>query len=404
MNPPESSHAASGDQRQSSHRRRRPFRFALVAMVAVLTVVIAMPAGAEGLEALQKPKAKKANGKGDQKQGGPKAPEVPRVAPVTGRSYADIVAQSGPARRRAWSPRPIVGVSGQLLVAVVSGRAMTSGDGGATWLQQGPVGNIGDEALAVGVGPGGAWTCVLRSGIVAESRDGARTWTTTADLAPMSDISGPRAVEVAGVSAAGAWAVIRGWSEPLPSSALLVGDSTGWRLGARIAGAAVAAWRSDRLFAAIVGSTVILGGANGEDNARGATLSGASLNDIAFASSTQAWIAADGGLVIESRDGGQTWLPRPVLAGQDLDAIGPADGGLTWVVGHAGNRGNLSVNQLGRPEWKIALQAPAPLSRPVWTSPGEVLVLDGVGAVWVAKSLTGPWSKRGSLSLVGPKV
>lgn len=405
MKPLESSQVATREHRQSCSRRNRPFHLALsLFMVAALAVLFAAPAGAEGPETVQKPKAKKANNKGGQKQGGPKAPDAPRVAPVTGRSYADIVAQSGPARRRAWAPRPIVGVSGQLLVAVVRGRAMTSGDGGATWLQQGPVGSNGDEAVAVGVGPGGTWTCVLRSGIVAESRDSAQTWTTTADLAPMSDILGPRAVEVAGVSAAGAWAVIRGWNEPLPSSALLVGDSTGWKLGTRIAGAAIAAWRSDRIFAAIVGSTVILGGANGEDHARGATLSGASLNDIAFASATQAWIAADGGLVIESRDGGQTWLPRPVLAGQDLDAIGPADGGLTWVVGHAGARGNLSVNQSGRPDWKIALQAPAPLSRPVWTNPGEVLVLDGVGAVWAAKSLTGPWSKRGNLSGVGPKI
>ncbi len=390
---------------QDRDARLQPSRLTVgTILVAILAVFISVPPAVDARDAEQKPKTKKSNGKGGQKQGGPKAPEMPRVAPVTGRSYADIVAQSGPARRRAWAPRPIVGVHGQILVAVVRGRAVTSGDGGITWRQQGPVGNVGDEAVAIGMGPAGAWTCVLRSGSVAESRDDGRTWTATADLAPLSDISGPRAVEVAGVSSAGSWAVIRGWNEPLPSSALLVGDSTGWRLGARIAGAAVAAWRSDRIFAAIVGSTVILGGANGEDHARGATLSGASLNDIAFASATQAWIAADGGLVIESRDGGQTWLPRPVLAGQDLDAIGSADGGLTWVVGHSGARGNLSVNLVGRPDWKIALQAAAPLSRPVWTSPGEVLVLDGVGAVWVAKGLTGPWSKRGSLNFVGPKA
>lgn len=344
----------------------------------------------------QKPKAKKSDS-GGKKGGGPKASAAPPSAPVNGRSYEDIIAQSGPARRRAWAARPIVGASEKLLVAVVRGQAFTSADGGSTWQGRGQVGSKGDEAVAVGARAGGVWTCVLRSGIVAESRDGGQTWTTTAELATLSEVSGPRAVEVAGVDLAGAWAVVRGWSEPLPSSALLVGDASGWRLGTKIAGAAVAAWRSDWVFAAIVGSTVILGSSNGEDHARGVTLSGASLNDIVFVSATQAWIAADSGLVIESRDGGRTWLPRPVLSGQDLDAIGPGDGGITWVVGRSGTRGNLSVNRQGRPEWTIALQAPAPLSRPVRYGSSDVVVLDGAGGVWAARSLAGPWSKRGNL-------
>ncbi len=344
----------------------------------------------------QKPKTKKSDS-GGKKGGGPKASAAPQNAPVNGRSYDDIIAQSGPARRRAWAPRPIIGASDRLLVAVVRGSAFSSADGGATWHGRGPVASQGDEAVAVGITAGGVWTCVLRSGRVAESRDGGQTWTTTAELASLSEVSGLRAVEVAGVGLTGSWAVVRGWSEPLPSSALLVGDASGWRLGTRIAGAAVAAWRSDWIFAAIVGSTVILGGSNGEDHARGATLSGASLNDIVFVSPMQAWIAADSGLVIESRDGGRTWLPRPVLAGQDLDAIGPGDGGFTWVVGRSGTRGNLSVNRQGRPEWTIALQAPAPLSRPVRYGSSDVVVLDGAGGVWAARSLTGPWSRRGSL-------
>ena len=366
-----------------------------IVLIAFLMIPLANPESfAASRDAEQKPKKSE---KGNPKKGGPKPAAAPRAA-VTGRSYDDIVAQSGPARRRAWSPRPIVGVSAGLLVAVVRGQIATSIDGGAKWRNGGAIGGVGDEAVAVGVGPGGAWTCVLRSGRVTESRDNGLTWTTSAELAPISDVAGPRAVEVAGVTSTGSWAVIRGWSEPLPSSALLVGDATGWKLGARIAGAAVAAWRSDQIFAAIVGSTVLLGSANGEDHARGATLSGASLNDIAFASATQAWIAADGGLVIESRDGGRTWLPRPVLAGQDLDAIGPGTRGLTWVVGHSGARGNLAVNVAGQLEWKIALQAPAPLSRPVWIDAKEVLVLDGVGSIWVAKELTGPWTRRGGLN------
>jgi len=66
----------------------------------------------------QKPKTKKSDS-GGKKGGGPKASAAPQNAPVNGRSYDDIIAQSGPARRRAWAPRPIIGASDRLLVAVV---------------------------------------------------------------------------------------------------------------------------------------------------------------------------------------------------------------------------------------------------------------------------------------------
>lgn len=365
-------------------------------LVVLLSLAILVAFGVTGAAAEQKPKAKKVDG-GKPKQGGPKAPAPPKSAPVTGRSYADIVAQSGPVRRRAWTPRPVVGVMGKQILAIVRGRAYVSTTGGSTWSPAGLAGLDGDEAVALGSTDGQALTCILRSGWVVESRDAGVTWTRRTELAPISEITGPRAVEVAGVGPLGAWAIVRGYSEPLPSSALMVTDANGWRLGTKIAGAAVAGWRSREHFAAIVGSTVILAGADGEDQARGATLSGASLNDIAFATSSTAWIAADSGLVIESNDGGRTWLPRPVLAGQDLDVIGSTDGGVNWVVGHAGARGNLAVNLAGKPEWKVSLQAVAPLSRPVRSSDGEFVVLDGAGVVWSARDLAGPWARRGAL-------
>lgn len=375
-------------------RRTGTLSAAILLVVISLGCTGALPmVSAKGAE--QKSKGKKAD-PGNQKKRGPKPPAA-KSSPVTGRSYDDIMAESGPIRRRAWTPRPVVAILGDRLVAIVGGRAHSSVDGGHNWKAGGLVGAAGDEAVAAGSCDGVVWTSVLRSGLVVESRDDGMTWAKRAELGPMSEIPGPLAVEAAGVGPAGAWAIVRGYSEPLPSSALLVCDEGGWRLGTAIPGAAVAAWRSDRHFAAIVGSTVILGGANGEDQTRGATLSGASLNDIAFVNPSTAWIAADGGLVIESNDGGRTWLPRPVLAGQDLDAIGSVDGRVNWVLGRTGGRGNLAVNRAGRPEWKVSLQAVAPLSRPIHSGGAGFVVLDGGGAVWTARDLGGPWTRRGGL-------
>lgn len=375
-------------------------------MVAALMLVFGIvtwvaPAPVSGASVDQKPKQKK-GGKKEPGRGPSKPVPAPKAAPVAGRSYDEIIAQNGPPRRRAWAPRPILASGNDALLGVVRGIVHTSVDGGTTWKVLGSIGVSGDEAVAFGFDGNGVWTCVLRSGAVAVSRDGCVSWAPVADLSPLSDISGPRAVEAAGIGANGGWAVIRGWSEPFPTSALLVGDANGWRLGAHLNGPAIAAWRSDRMFAAILGTTVVVGGPDGSDASKMSTLSGASLNDITFSNPTQAWIAADGGLVIESRDGGRTWLPRPVLPGMDLDAIGSAPAGATWVVGRSGARESLCVNQPGRLEWKVALQSVAPLSRPFWHGSSEIVILDGAGAVWTAKDVAGPWRKRGSLAPSSP--
>lgn len=398
MKPPILEHTANSPD----YRVRWFVAVRLLVLLCVAGFLTSSAVVAAGFE--QNGKGKKADGQ-NPKQGGPKAPvkSAPSPAPVTGRSYADIVAQSGPARRRAWAPRPVLGTDGRQVVGVVRGRVHTSSDSGATWTTRGNVGANGDEAVALGLIETGVWACVLRSGAVFESRDNGTSWTLIAELAQLSEIKGPRAVEVAVIGPSCAWAIVRGYSDPLPSSALIVWEANAWKLGTSIPGAAVAGWLSEQQFAAIVGSTVILGGRNGDSQARGATLSGASLNDIAFASASQAWIAADSGLVVESKDGGKTWLPRPVLAGQDLDVIGSVPGGITWVVGHAGPRGYLAVNREGRSDWKITLQAPAPLSRPVRANDVETLVIDWTGVVWVAQDPSGPWTKRGSLGVVPPK-
>jgi hypothetical protein len=135
--------------------------------------------------------------------------------------------------------------------------------------------------------------------------------------------------------------------------------------------------------------------AEGAELERVVSLQGATLNDISFADDQRGWIATGEGNVLETHDGGTSWLPRPVAGASALDAVGLA-GDAFWVVGRAGTNGVLYVSRDGGVRWRNALTGTAPLSRPAVVG-GAAWIVDGAGGVWTAPVVDGAWRRAGAL-------
>lgn len=298
------------------------------------------------------------------------------------RTYDSLVA---PRPDAATPPgdRPIVVATGGGLVAFFGRETYASPDPGATWQPRSAL----DGAVVAAITVGGELRCLLRSGRVVRSTDGGATWATAFELAPAAGAE----VLCGGFAPDGAaWASFAG---PRPSVVAVVGDAVLTLDGAR--GKVGAGFRSADLFVAASGGEIYRGAASGEALRRVAALQGATLNDLAFADASLGWIATGEGNVLETHDGGTTWLPRPVAGASALDAVGLV-GSAFWVVGRAGGDGVLYVSRDNGVRWRGAFTAPAPLSRPASTPKG-VWVVDGAGGVWTADALDGSWRRVGAL-------
>jgi photosystem II stability/assembly factor-like uncharacterized protein len=305
--------------------------------------------------------------------------------PAETRTYDSIVT------RRAEAPtptaaRPLLVVGGRRAFAVVGGVVYATDDAGATWERRGSTG--GDAVAAAAIGD--EWRCLLRTGQVVSSRDGGRSWTRAADLATLAD-SGSR-VAAGGFGPDGeGWAALDGARPALVAS---VGGA--WRRIEGPRGRIIAGWRSGGALVALAGGEVYRGAADGPGLLRVATLQGATLADVAFADEQRGWIATAEGLVLETNDGGTTWLPRPVAGAPSLEAVGLADR-CFWVLGRADRSGALYVSGDGGVRWRSALVADAPLSRPVRLG-DAVWLVDGAGALWSATAVDGTWRRVGALT------
>ena len=100
--------------------------------------------------------------------------------------------------------------------------------------------------------------------------------------------------------------------------------------------------------------------------------------------------------MLETRDGGGEWLPRPVATAAAIDAVGAWDGDRAWAIGQEGARDALFVTVDGGVTWRRALDAPAPLSEPAGRG-GSLWLVDGAGRVWTAPAPAGPWRETGAI-------
>lgn len=306
------------------------------------------------------------------------------------RSYDSLVA-TRPDAATPDSERPIVIVTQAETLCVFRGSVFSTNDAGKDWTRRGAVTGT---ALSAAVVPNGI-RCLLKSGLVAESEDGGRTWKTVLDLAPSSDST----VVCGGFSPTGEpWASVEA---PKVGVALGIGSAVELAEGprARIG----SAWRGTDLFVATSRGDVYRGPADGTELKRVVSLQGATLNDIAFADDARGWIATGEGLVLETNDGGTTWLPRPVAGASALDAVG-LSGTAFWVVGRAQSDGVVFVSTDHGVRWRNVLKAPAPISRPVAVGAGGFVCVDGAGGVWIAPALDGDWKRVTTLDREQPKA
>jgi photosystem II stability/assembly factor-like uncharacterized protein len=294
---------------------------------------------------------------------------------------------ANPRNRPAGSvPRPILIARASGALAVLDGRAFASDDGGATWAERS---RLGGEAVAATL-VGDEWRCVLRTGRAVASRDGGRSWTETADLAAVAGAPGAT-VLAAGYDAAGeAWAAL---DAPIP--VVLATDGGAWHRVDGVRGKVGLGFRSADVLVAVAGGEVYRGAPGDAALKRVAALQGPALTDVAFANSDLGWIATANGLVLETHDGGTTWLARPVAGSPSLEAVG-IDGPTFWVVGRADATGALYVSSDAGVRWRAAFTGPAPLSRPRRLG-AAVWVLDGAGGLWSAPVLDGTWRRAGAI-------
>ncbi len=307
-------------------------------------------------------------------------------AAPSSRSYDSLVATRPDAATPA-TPRPVVVATSTEALSIVDGAVFGSTDGGATWAHRGSVGGDAMNAMCID----GVWRCLLKTGRVLASSDGGRTWSGIVDLGSVA-ATGALAV-CGGFSPAGeAWAAFEG-SKPVV--AVASGDAIAMATGLRTP--ISSGWRGPTMLVATSNGTVYRGPSAGGALEKVVSLQGATLNDISFADEQRGWIATGEGLVLETNDGGTTWLARPVAGASALDAVGLTEDAF-WVVGRAQSVGVLYVSVDHGVRWKNVLKGPAPLSRPVSIGTADWLV-DASGGVWKAATVAGPWRRVGALAL-----
>ncbi len=310
--------------------------------------------------------------------------------PAASRSYESLVAKRPEAATPA-TPRPLLVPVGSGAFAVYHGDVFVTEGAASGWQRRGSVGGEAIAATAVG----DEWRCLLRNASVVGSRDGGRTW---AVVVTLNSAAGGAAIVCGGFAPDGSvWASANGGKPTVIAavgSEVRVVDGPRSRVGA--------GWRSaDALVTASTSGEIYRGAADGTDLERVAALQGATLNDVAFADDRRGWIATGEGNVLETNDGGTSWLPRPVAGATALDAVGLANA-VFWVVGRSGDDGVLYVSLDGGVRWRSVLTGAAPLSRPVQISTAAWLV-DGSGGVWTASSVDGTWRRTGSLGARSPR-
>lgn len=311
-----------------------------------------------------------------------------KADPPATQSYESILGTRSVPPRAA-TLRPIVAGGSTTGFVVLAGTVTATEDGGATWSARG---SLGGEAIAAIAAQEG-WRCVLRTGKVLCSTDGGRTWTTETDLVTVAGVSGASAV-CGGFTADGeAWAALDGTRPQL-----LVTASGAWKKTDGVRGVLASGWRSADTVVAIAGTgDVYRGGVGGEGLRRVASLQGPELTDVAFADGSLGWITTANGLVLETHDGGTTWLPRPVVGAPRLEGVG-LDGSIFWVVGHEPSTGSLWVSSNSGVTWRRAFTAAPPLSRPARVG-SSLLVVDGKGGLWTAATLDGAWRRTGAVGV-----
>jgi hypothetical protein len=313
-----------------------------------------------------------------------KPPPAPAGA-GSSQTYESLV--NRPIHPVEWAPRPVVAARGGALVAILGGRVFASLDGGRQWAA---VGNIGDEVVALAPVGADTWRCICRSGTVVDSRDDGRTWTPTADLGAVSGSPGT-VIACGGFDPDGeGWAALDG-----PSSTVVASAGGVWSRFDGVRGRVTTGWRAGGTIAVLAGQDLYrMSVGDGSRFDRMSSLQGAALNAVVFVGAGRALIGADRGLVIETRDGGTTWLPRPAAGQATLEAIGT--GAAFWAAGSDAGRGVLYASTDDARTWRRVLEAAAPLSRPIEHT-GSVWLVDGAGAAWSAPGFAGPWRRVGDV-------
>lgn len=311
--------------------------------------------------------------------------------PATTRTYESIVGRRP--RPVGFVARPVLLAGAGALVAVAGGAVSASPDGGEHWERRGSLPGpspVPEAAVAAAARADGVWWCLCRSGRVYESRDGGWNWTATDDLAGVGRDPG-RSVACGALAGDGTgWAALDG-----PMGTIVAAEGGRWRRVDALRAVVTSGWRDAEGLLLLAGSDVMRWGTDARFS-RVASLRGAALNGVVFADAERGWIAADQGLVLETRDGGKTWLSRPVAGTSTLEAIGAA-GAALWAVGTDGADGVLYVSTDDGRVWRRMLAAAPPLAAPIAVA-GTWVAVDGAGGVWRAGALDGAWRRVGSLT------
>lgn len=297
-----------------------------------------------------------------------------------------------------WQARPFLVAADSTLVAVLRGEVFSSQDGGRTWARRGALAVGGwaarCEAVAVGVVDRTRWRVLARSGQLIETTDAGASWSVSSELKRISGLETGVAVtgRLGGEGVEWAALEVPGGS----TTAVLVRDGAEWSVIASLPVRSQALWRDHTGWVLLAGGEVYRAAPDGSHGTKLAGLEGARLNALAFADGQMGWIAASDGLIICTRDGGHTWLARPVAAGVTFEGLSFVDTSTGLAIGARGSTAVVLGTRDGGVTWRQYASGAAPMSLPALSPGGQVWVIDAAGTVF-GGSVTGPLSKVGVL-------
>jgi hypothetical protein len=317
-----------------------------------------------------------ANGAGVSALGQSKSKRKGSEAKSTRANYDDLARA---AERLPWRRRPLLaGTPDGRLVAIVDGDVFERAAPGGEWTALGPTlesASAVSHPVALGITASGGWRALLRDGRVVEaSATGERRV-----VASLALDGGSVAVDGA-FDAEPQWVALN--SATNRRGVVFVADGDMWRQDVEVPGPIVAVCRVDGVWRVVANDTVYES-ASRAVKAR-SRLVGANVYGMTFRTSLRGWIAADKGMLVETNDGGERWLPKPLGGDLVFEWIGfvtPTVGYATAVAGGRARRGHVFASRDGGETWTDVGSGADPLSAPVVGASGTMCILDADGTL-----------------------